>query len=390
MAKALLLLFFSLSTLTFAQTPLYIGLDADMSAGAKEGGIAIQRGAMIAIEEINNAGGVLNRPLELIIKDHRGNPARGMANIKAFSKQSDLVAVLGGVHTPVALKELSIIHDNDMIYLVPWAAGTPIVTNGYKPNHVFRISVRDEEAGKVLIKHAKKLAVSKVGLLLEHTGWGRSNEKSITSAAAEKGVSIAAIEWLNWGQKDVTQEIASLVSQGAEAIILVANAPEGIVAVRSLLKLETAKDLPIISHWGIASGDFVEQVGLSELAKLNLYVLQTYSFTQPTNPVLNRQVIKAYQKMFDPRITAASIPGAVGTAHAYDLIHLLAKAITQASSIKTNDIRLALENLSSHKGLVKIYHPPFTKDKHDALWAEDYIISQYDSQGNLAPLKDQP
>jgi branched-chain amino acid transport system substrate-binding protein len=160
--------------------------------------------------------------------------------------------------------------------------------------------------------------------------------------------------------------------------------------VRSLLKLETAKDLPIISHWGIASGDFVEQVGLSELAKLNLYVLQTYSFTQPTNPVLNRQVIKAYQKMFDPRITAASIPGAVGTAHAYDLIHLLAKAITQASSIKTNDIRLALENLSSHKGLVKIYHPPFTKDKHDALWAEDYIISQYDSQGNLAPLKDQP
>jgi branched-chain amino acid transport system substrate-binding protein len=386
MAQALLLLLFS--TLTFAQTPLYIGLDADMSAVAKEGGIAIQRGAMIAIEEVNNAGGVLNRPLELIIKDHRGNPARGIANIKALSKQPDLVAVLGGVHTPVALKELPIIHNNDMIYLVPWAAGTAIVNNGYKPNNVFRISVRDEEAGKVLIEHAKKLGTSNVGLLLERTGWGRSNETSIASAAAEKGVSITAIEWLNWGQKDVTKEIASLVSQGAEAIILVTNAPEGIVAVRSLLKLENAKDLPIISHWGIASGDFVEQVGLSQLAKLNLYVLQTYSFTKPTNPVLNRQVIKAYQEMFDPLITAASIPGAVGTAHAYDLIHLLAKAITQANSLKTSDIRLALENLSFHKGLVKTYRPPFTKDKHDALWAEDYIISQYDSRGNLAPLKD--
>ncbi|MGK0249727.1 MAG: branched-chain amino acid transport system substrate-binding protein [Oleispira sp.] len=386
MAQALLLLFFS--TLTFAQTPLYIGLDADMSAGAKEGGIAIRRGAMIAIEEINNAGGVLNRPLELIIKDHHGNPARGMANIKALSKQSDLVAVLGGVHTPVALKELPIIHNNKMIYLVPWAAGTPIVSNGYKPNYVFRISVRDEEAGKVLINQAKKLAVRKVGLLLERTGWGRSNEKSIASASAEKGLSIAAIEWLNWGQKDMTKEIASLVSQGAEAIILVANAPEGIVAVRSLLKLETAKDLPIIAHWGIASGDFVEEVGLNDLAKLNLYVLQTYSFTKPTNPVLNRQVIEAYQEMFDPRITEESIPGAVGTAHAYDLIHLLAKAITQANSIKTGDIRLALENLSLHKGLVKTYSPPFTSDKHDALWAEDYIISHYDSQGNLAPLKD--
>ncbi|MFT7410778.1 MAG: branched-chain amino acid transport system substrate-binding protein [Oleispira sp.] len=88
MAQALLLLLFS--TLTFAQTPLYIGSDVDMPASAKEGGIAIQRSAMIAIEEINNAGGLLNWPLELIIKDHRGNPAKGMANIKALSKQLDL------------------------------------------------------------------------------------------------------------------------------------------------------------------------------------------------------------------------------------------------------------------------------------------------------------
>ena len=92
--------------------------------------------------------------------------------------------------------------------------------------------------------------------------------------------------------------------------------------------------------------------------------------------------------MFDSSVTAASIPGAVGTAHAYDLIHILAKAIKQANSTKSSDIRSELENLPLHKGLVKTYNPAFTKDKHDALWAEDYIISRFDSQGNLAPLKD--
>jgi hypothetical protein len=56
--------------------------------------------------------------------------------------------------------------------------------------------VRNEEAGKVLIKH---------------TGLGRSHEKSIVFAAAEKGMSIAAIEWLNWCQKFITKEIASLI-----------------------------------------------------------------------------------------------------------------------------------------------------------------------------------
>jgi branched-chain amino acid transport system substrate-binding protein len=386
MVRTLFLLLFS--TLIFAQPPLYIGLDADMSAVAKEGGIAIQRGAIIAIKQINKAGGVLNRPLELITKDHRGNPARGIANIKAFSKMPDLVAVLGGVHTPVALKELPIIHEHKIIYLDPWAAGTPVVENGYTPNYVFRISVRDEQAGKVLIKHAKKLGVKKVGLLLESTGWGRSNEKSMTSTATENGIGIAAIEWFNWGQKDMIKEISSLTSQGAEAIMLVANAPEGAVAVKSLLKLEHAKDLPIISHWGIAGGTFVERVGLDDLSKLNLFVLQTYSFTKPTNPDLNTQIIKTYQKMFDPSVTANSIPSAVGTAHAYDLIHILAKAIKQANSIISSKVRSELENLSLHKGLVKTYNPPFTKEKHDALWADDYIISRFDSQGNLAPLKD--
>jgi len=385
MVRTIFLLLFS--SLSFAQSPLYIGLDADMSAVAKEGGIAIQRGALIAIEEINKAGGILNRPLELVTKDHRGNPARGIANIKAFSKQPDLVAVLGGVHTPVALKELPILHENKMIYLDPWAAGTPIVKNDYKPNYVFRISVRDEQAGKVLIKHAKKLGANKVGLLLESTGWGRSNEKSMTNAAIENGVGIAAIEWFNWGQKDMTKEISSLISQGAEAILLVANAPEGVVAAKSLLELKHTKSLPIISHWGIASGTFVENIGLDNLEKLNLSVLQTYSFTKPTNPELNDKIIKIYQKMFDSNVTAESMPGAVGTAHAYDLIHILAKAIKQAKSTKTSEIRTELERLPLHKGLVKTYSPAFTEEKHDALWAEDYIISHFDSQGNLVPLQ---
>ena len=170
--------------------------------------------------------------------------------------------------------------------------------------------------------------------------------------------------------------------------MLVANAPEGAVAVKSLLKQKQAKDLPIISHWGIAGGTFVETVGLGDLSKLNLFVLQTYSFTQPTNLVLNNQIIKTYQEMFDTSVTAESIPGAVGTAHAYDLVHILAKAITQANSTSSRDIRSELERVSFHEGLVKTYSPVFTKDKHDALWAEDYIISRFDLQGNLVPLKD--
>jgi branched-chain amino acid transport system substrate-binding protein len=366
-----------------AKEAIVIGLDADMSAVAKEGGIAIQRGALIAINEINQAGGVLGRELTLQVRDHRGNPARGIANIKYFGKQDNVVAVLGGVHTPVALQELPFIHENKLIYLDPWAAGTPIVDNGFEPNYVFRISVRDEQAGSVLLTHAKNNGYKKVGLLLEKTGWGRSNDASMTAAASTLELEIVERVWFHWGVKSLEKEINELINLGAETIVLVANAPEGAVAANTILSLDKDKRVPIISHWGIASGAFVEKVGIANLNALDISVLQTYHFAQPFNPLLNTKVLEQYKTTFDSEINANNVPGAVGTAHAYDLVHLLAIAIKKAGNINSEEVRNALENIEQYSGLVKNYSPPFTATKHDALWAEDYIMTQYNEYGHL-------
>ena len=179
-----------------ASTPLYIGIDADFSAVAVDGGVAIKRGVELAVDEINKKGGLLGRPLNIILKDHRGNPARGIHNIEQLATNGDLIAVIGGVHTPVALAELESIHQLNLLYLVPWAAGTQVVDNQYAPNNVFRVSVRDAEAGKVLIQHAVSRGIKRVALVLERTGWGRSNEASLTLAAAEMGITITTTRWI--------------------------------------------------------------------------------------------------------------------------------------------------------------------------------------------------
>ena len=152
--------------------------------------------------------------------------------------------------------------------------------------------------------------------------------------------------------------------------------------------LEQTIKLPIISHWGIASGNFIERVGIETLNEFDISLLQTYSFTKPHNPPLNNAVLKRYQEKYDQNITANTIPGAVGTAHAYDLVHLLAKAITAAGTIEREQIRTALEQLSSHNGLVKNYQPAFSKTQHDALLSDDYIMSTFDNFGNLVPIQE--
>src|SRR5713101_2101114 len=104
---------------------IVIGLDADMSSGTAEAGEAIRRGIVLALNELNRAGGLLGRPLQLVVRDHQGNPARGIDNMEAFARLGNLIAVVGGLHSTVALDELETVHRHRLIFLLPWAAGTP-------------------------------------------------------------------------------------------------------------------------------------------------------------------------------------------------------------------------------------------------------------------------
>jgi branched-chain amino acid transport system substrate-binding protein len=369
--------------------PILIGLDADMSSGSARSGRAIRRGAELAMDEINGSGGVLGRPLQLIVRDHRGNPARGVDNIHELSQIPDIVAVIGGLHTPVALAELPIIHEKKLIYLSPWAAGTPIVKNKYSPNFVFRVSVRDEFAGSFLVNQAVEKGYKHPALVLEQTGWGRSNQASMTRAMQEKGIASAGSFWFNWGVRDLTGQIRAARAAGADVVLLVANAPEGVVMVKSMAVLREKERLPIISHWGITGGNFFE-LAKSWLGAVNLQFLQTYSFVDPVFFDRNQRLVTAYLKKYPDTGSADDIFSPVGTAHAYDLVHLLKLAVEQAGDIDRSRVRDCLETLPAYRGIVKDYLPPFTPRRHDALDAGDFTLAVYDEAGRIIPLGSHP
>jgi C4-dicarboxylate-binding protein DctP len=360
---------------------IIIGLDADMTLGSAPSGLSIKRGVELAVSEINQNGGVLGKKIRIMVRDHGGISARGIANMHYFAGMKNLVAVMGGLHSPVALSELEIIHKEEIIYLDPWAAATSIVDNGYKPNYVFRVSVRDEFAGSFLVKQALK-KYRKVALLLENTGWGRSNHKAMTTALAHEKLGPAAVEWFNWGEEDMTSQLTRIENSGAEVILLVANAPEGINIIKSMAM--RPKKIPIISHWGITGGYFWENVS-KELGSINLRFLQTFSFICHKREK-TEEIIRNYMGKYNVN-SKEEITAPVGTAHAYDLVHLLAKAIKRARSLERPLIRDALEQIGSHEGLVKTYSPPFTQNRHDALDQSDFLMAKYNNQGHIIPVE---
>lgn len=368
------------------EEPIIIGLDADMSGHSALSGEAIRRGILLAIDRVNANGGLLNRPVKLEVRDHRGNPARGIDNIEEFADTKNLVAVVGGIHTPVALAELEAIHRRKIVYLGPWAAGTPIVDNGHTPNFVFRVSVRDQHAGGFLVDAVRRRGFKKPGLLLWRTGWGRSNEKAIKTALDMAGMQLAGVEWFNSSQSSMQKQIKALSQKGADVLMLVANAADGLIAVRDISNQPAAMRLPIISHWGITGGDFYNDAG-TDLPKVDLSFLQTFSFFKPPFPERSDALFAAYCSRFGPCQSPADVFAPVGTAHAFDLIRLLAIAVEKAGTTDRTQIRDALEKIERFDGLMRNYNPPFTATRHDALDASDFMMTRFNSAGAIVPVE---
>jgi branched-chain amino acid transport system substrate-binding protein len=363
------------------QPPIKVGLAAAVSGGSAASGEAIKRGLQIAIDEVNGKGGLLGgRKLELVVRDDEGNPQKGVTIARELVEREKVAAVFGGLHTTVALAQVPVWHELATPYVGTWAAGTNITRNGKKPNFVFRVSANDDEVDKFLVRYAaEQLKRGKPGLLLENTAWGQSNEAGLTKWFGERKVKAVGVEKFNWNDPDMSPQLLRLKQGGADVVMLVANAPEGAQVVKS--KAKVGWDVPIVSHWGISGGRFAELTG--ELSEGVVFV-QTYSFFGKQN-ARGDAVLKALKDKYGVK-GPEDVTAPVGTANAYDALHLVALAIEQAKSTEGAKVRDALEELKAdHAGLIKTYKHPFTSEQHDALTERDYIMVVWKG-GKIVPV----
>lgn len=380
LAAGLALLASSLSTAE--EPPLVVGLCAALSGPSAPAGEAILRGAKLALAEINERGGLLGRPVELDVHDNRGNPARGVDQLRALGETEALVGTLGGVSTPVAMAALPLVHEQRMIYLTPWAAGTGIVEHRFQPSYSFRLAASDREAARYLLLEAHEKGFGRPALLLEHTAWGRSNQESLLAAAAALNIPVAAVRFFHLGQQDFADEARWLADSGADHLILIAGVEEGAHFVRALAESVRAREIPVFSHWGIAAGNFPEQAG-DALDRVRLSFLSTrVPWFSPEKPRL-AELRERYCRAFPDCQRALRQAYSMASAHAYDLLQLLAMAVEQAGTARGGAVRDALERLPAYDGLLRRYDPPFTPERHDVLKIEDYLMARYLEDGGV-------
>ena len=358
---------------------------------------SIEQGIRTALAEHNNQLGGFK--VELILLDHRGSTPRAKKHLHRYLQDDNAIALFAGLHSPPLLATRELINKEGILTLVPWAAAAPISRYPSSHNWIFRLSIDDSKAGYVISRYAIDAGgVRKPALLLEQTGWGKSNLHTMTDALKKRGLSPALVTWFNWGLsvESARIQIREINQSGADAIFLVANAPEGKVISRAMVSLPKEERLPIYSHWGITGGDFPQVIDHSVRKQLQLAFIQTsFSFLGELT-TFQKNVLNNAKRLFPASIKQAhDIKAPTGFIHAYDLTQILIAAAEQADLTgdifaKRAALRTTLEQLETPvKGLLKTYRQPFSPystndpDAHEALSINDFVMARYGRENEI-------
>lgn len=365
-----------------------IGISAATSGAQAYGGEAIRMGAHLAIQDINEAGGVLGQELSYNIYDEAGAPPRGVDNLRRIAERDNCVFVMGGYHSTVQLAMVDPVHQIGIPYMAVISANTNIIENDVDNSYMFRVSAKDRWVAQFLVEEGLKRSESNnVAMIYENTGWGEGALPNVEAALEAHGEELVEARDFEWGDSDMTSQLSRMRDAGADTLIIWGLDREGDQILRSLERIDW--DPVVLGAWGIA-GNLGELAG--ERAN-GVLVMQTYSWMGDLEPQA-QDLFERLQEEFGIE-EQGDIHMGSGIANAYDAVHMIAKAIEEAGAFEWDAVRDAMFEIS-HEGLVTNYDPAFEaydpdthevkNERHDAILPDAYQLTVWHN-GELLPIE---
>ncbi len=356
-----------------AAEPIKIGVSGPFTGGSSPMGLSMRDGVRLATEEINKAGGVLGRKIQLIERDDEAKNERGVQVTQELISREKVVADVGYINTGVALASQRFYEEAKIPVINNVATGSLITKQflppEYKDNYVFRTSANDGIQSHMIVEEAiTKRKFTKVAILADSTNYGQLGREDLEKALAAKGVKAVAVEKFNIKDTDMTAQLLRAKEAGAQAILTYGIGPELAQIANGMAKL--GWKVPMIGSWTLSMANFIDNAGANSNG-----ARMPQTFIQEPNTPKRKAFIDAYVKAYHP--ANGRIPSPVSAAQGYDSMYLLAAAIKQAGTTDGPAVRAALEDLKQPvEGVVTNYNKPYSHDNHEAITANIPVMGE--------------
>jgi branched-chain amino acid transport system substrate-binding protein len=362
---ALLFLVSCQSKKTETQPRVYkIGTILSLSGPGSPLGLPEKNAIEMAVEEINNSGGVNGNKIEVIIEDDQTDPAKAAQGARKLIERDKVIAIIGSSVSPCSLAIKEVVKEAGIPWMCPSAAN---VITASDAKWVFRTAPKDAVAVEMLLNYLKEMTgIKKIAILHDSNAFGQSGADEIRRRAGEFGLEVVAAEKYETNAPDLSSEILKLKKSNPDALVVWGTNPGPAIAAKSMKQL--GFNVPYFGSHGIANKKFIELAGEAAEGIIfpagKILVAEQLDDNDPVKPLMLDFIKKYEQKFKEKPVTF--------TAHAYDALMLLKEALKVAGSTDPEKIRKALEGIRDFKGLDGTIS--YSETDHDGIGIDDMVI----------------
>jgi branched-chain amino acid transport system substrate-binding protein len=323
--------------------------------------------AEMITEQINKAGGINGKKLELIVYDTEGDSTKSALLVKKLIEQDKVCAIIGPSTSGESLAVVPLAQKYH-VPLISCAASYKIVTDektGKQYKWVFKTPQSDSMAVEALYNHLKKRGISKVAIMSGTTGFGKSGRGELIRLAPEYGITIVADETFGPKDTDMTAQLTKIKGIAPQAIISWSIGPTQVLVLRNWKDLGMT-NIPFFQSHGFGSRKNIEMAaGAAENVSTPLGACNTPEALPADHP--QKAVTMKYNQDYMAKYhePVSSFGG-----HAWDSLNLVINAI-KAVGCDRAAIRDFIENTKGFVGQHGIFN--FSKDDHNGLtWQQSF------------------
>lgn len=319
------------------------------------------------LEKINAAGGVLGRPVDVIILDDETDVNKAVLATDRLIKKEHVSAILGPTtsgNSLAVMRKASAAR----VPLISCSASRKITTP-VKPS-IFKVAPHDALAVARILAHAKKHGYKKLAILTVSDGFGQSGREVLKKQIPADGFELVADEVFGPKDTDMTAQLTKIKGLQPDAIICWGTNPGPAVVAKNRVQL--GMTTPLYMSHGVASKKFIELAGDAAegllLAAGQITAPEKLPDTDPRKAQLVAYA-KAYQERF--KSPTSSFGG-----HGYDSLHLAVKAIELAGTDDPKVVRDALEKIQGFHGIGGTF--TYTPEDHAGLGPDAFMMLTID------------
>lgn len=312
--------------------------------------------AQMAVDEINAAGGINNKKIEITAVDDQAKPNVALNAMQKLVAEVKPLVVLGPDWSGNTLAAAPVAKQNKIPQITS-SKSTKITHDGN--NYIFRVVAMGPFVGQALVNYAYKQGFKKMAVLYTNSDYGVSGGEGAKAAIIKLGLKPIAYETYNVGDSDFTAQLMRIKKSGADCIIDYSIQVEGAKSLRQMREMGIT--LPVFGGDAFITPDFAKLVGNVNMEG----VIASSAFIATSKEPAVQEFVKKYKEKY----------GVVPEDHAapyYDAVKIIAQIVGKVGTDREK-VAEALRNLKGFKGVQGDY----TADKFGNL-IHSSMIAKYE------------